>query len=341
MILSVTLIALACALFLLGGYMVGVRRALDARDALRVELEHVHAARGIAISEVGRLEGALAQSTDKMRREALAIGLAQAEIERLQGQSEVIETVQGAARREVQSLRERIAVTEAELVTARAHAQRLEGSQATAQTELEAARAHAQRLETAHTLALAESKRHEAAHALTLAENKRLNAAVAQQRNAGRDGLREVERILSPLLEKERVAQAIQHIDLGRGTREELPRLLDAIAQAGGLSTLVLSDDSGLPLAASAGAERAEVLAGVWSQLLTLADRVVENGAPAPMGVRVLDVDGRVLAHRIFSAGAQRFLLTAVSRTGGLSPEALEPAVAKLERVLMRDAWQE
>ena len=42
---------------------------------------------------------------------------------------------------------------------------------------------------------------------------------------------------------------------------------------------------------------------------------------------------------RIFSAGEQRFLLTAVARVGGLNPEALEPAVAKLERVLMRDAW--
>lgn len=173
------------------------------------------------------------------------------------------------------------------------------------------------------------------------AEVDRLVAA-SERHHAGEAGseLREVERILSPLLEQSRVAQTIQRIDLGRGTREELPRLLDAIAKAGGLSALVLSDDSGLPLAASDGAERPEVLAGVWSQLLTLADRVVENGDPAPVGARVVDLDGRILAHRIFSAGDQRFLLTAVSRVGTLSPESLEPAVAKLERVLMRDAWQ-
>lgn len=165
-------------------------------------------------------------------------------------------------------------------------------------------------------------------------------AVAPHTEDRGRSELREVERILSPLLEKERVAQSIQHIELGRGTREELPRLLDAIARAGGLSALVLSDDSGLPLAASADAEHPEVLAGVWSQLLTLADRVVKNGDPALVSARVLDVDGRVLAHRIFSAGDQRFLLTAVARVGALSPESLEPAVAKLERVLMRDAWQ-
>lgn len=154
------------------------------------------------------------------------------------------------------------------------------------------------------------------------------------------DGLREVQRILSPLLERERVAQSIQHIALGRGTRDELPRLLDAIAAAGGWSAVVLSDDSGLHLAASADAERVEVLAGVWSQLLSLADSVVENGEPAPVSARVSDLDGRVLVHRIFSAGNQRFLLTAVSRGASLGPEALEPAVAKIERVLLRDAWQ-
>lgn len=175
---------------------------------------------------------------------------------------------------------------------------------------------------------------------LSRAHDALADAHALRGEERGRSDLREVERILSPLLEKERVAQTIQHIELGRGTREELPRLLDAIAKAGGLSALVLSDDSGLPLAASAEAERPEVLAGVWSQLLTLADRVVENGDPAPVSARVQDVDGRVLAHRIFSAGDQRFLLTAVSRAGALGPESLEPAVAKLERVLMRDAWQ-
>lgn len=155
-----------------------------------------------------------------------------------------------------------------------------------------------------------------------------------------REGLREVERILSPLLEKERVAQAIAGVDLGGGTRVELPRVLDAIAEAAGLSALVLSDDAGLPLAASRGSERAEVLAAVWSQLVVLADRVAASGEPAPVSVRVVDLDGRGLVHRIFTAGRERFLLTAVSRGGAASPEALEPAVAKLERVLVSDAWR-
>ncbi len=216
-----------------------------------------------------------------------------------------MESEHNTALRDVFTLRERLAAAEAELAVARSQVQRVDAINAETQAEL-----------------------------------KRLASSVVQSRDTGRHEMKEVERILSPLLERERVAQAIQHIDLGRGTREELPRILDAIAVAGSLSTLVLSDDSGLPLVASQGSERTDVLAGVWSQLLILADRVVENGDPAPFGMRVLDVDGRVLAHRIFSAGDQRFLLTAVARAGGLGPEALEPAVAKLERVLMRDAWQ-
>ncbi len=368
MILSLTLVSLACGLFLLGGYMIGVRRALDARDALRAEITEAQSDRGHARADAQRLEAALAESQEATRREALNAGLAMAELERVQDHTRVIETEQGGARREVQELRDRAARAEAELEAARSQAQRsqdLRDRVARAEAELEAARSQLQRADALNAqaqgelkqvqelrdrLAFAEAelnaamgqvKRSDALSAQTQAELKRLAATVAQVRETGRSDLREVERILSPLLEKERVAQAIQHIDLGRGTREELPRLLNAIANAGGLSALVLSDDSGLPLAASDGSERPDVLAGVWSQLLIVADRVVENGEPAPVGVRVLDIDGRVIAHRIFSAGEQRFLLTAVARAGGLNPESLEPAVAKLERVLMRDAWRE
>lgn len=319
MILSLSLVTLACAMFLLGGYLLGVRRAIESRDALRADLARAEVARDGARADAQRFESSQTESTARAQRdaEALSASVARArqdaealtaarrELERAQARVASMESEHSGALRDVFSLRERLAAAEAELAVARSQVQRVDAINAETQAEL-----------------------------------KRLASTLVQSRDTGRHEMKEVERILSPLLEGERVAQAIQHIDLGRGTREELPRILDAIAKAASLSTLVLSDDSGLPLVASTGSERTEVLAGVWSQLLILADRVVENGDPAPFGMRVLDVDGRVLAHRIFSAGDQRFLLTGVARAGGLSPEALEPAVAKLERVLMRDAWQ-
>ncbi len=260
MTLPFVLIALACALFLAGGYIVGARRAVDARDALRSDLA---AARADA-------------------------------------------TLHDQHRRELDGLRNRLSVAEADLAAAHAEQRRADLASAQAQGELR------------HQLALA---------------TRRNDAAAA--------ALREAERALTPLLERERVAQAIEDVGLGGGTRGELPRLLDAIARAGRLRALVLSDDAGLPLAASEGAERAEVLAAVWSQVLAVGDRVAANGEPPPVSLRVLDAHGRVLVQRVLTAGPRRFLLVAVAHGEGAAPDVLEPAVPKLEQVLVRDAWQE
>ena len=128
-------------------------------------------------------------------------------------------------------------------------------------------------------------------------------------------------------------------LDIGRGTRDELPKLLEAIAKTGGFSTVLVSDEAGLPLATNQSANDADMLAGVWSLLLTIADRVVAAGAPAPLAIMVHDAQGRAMLHRIFSADKTRFLLTAVSHTHRLAPESLDPALANLERVLSRDSW--
>ena len=109
-------------------------------------------------------------------------------------------------------------------------------------------------------------------------------------------------------------------VEIGRGTRGELPRVMDAIAQVGPFSTVVLSDEAGLPLATSRDSGDGTVLAGLWSMLLTLADRVSHAGAPAPLAVVVHDAANQTLIHRLFSSGGARFLLTAVSPGRSLPP---------------------
>ncbi len=149
-------------------------------------------------------------------------------------------------------------------------------------------------------------------------------------------GLRElVQSTLTPMLERERLGRELAQIE-GGSTLHELPRLLDGIAQKGGFSSVVLSDDVGLPLAASSTAQSVDWLAGMASLVLTLVERAERASEPRPIGVVVHDESNQMLLHRIFRVGSQQFLLTAVARGIEVSPSALDPALGKLERALAR-----
>lgn len=130
-----------------------------------------------------------------------------------------------------------------------------------------------------------------------------------------------------------RVSIDLSRLDAGRGTRKELSRMVDDIARIGDFSSVVLSDGDGLPLAVNRASTDGEQLAGLWSMLLTLADRVAATGAPAPIAIAVHDDDDQTLLHRLFSSAGSRYVLTAVSRDP-LPANALDPAIGKLARVL-------
>lgn len=145
--------------------------------------------------------------------------------------------------------------------------------------------------------------------------------------------------MLSPMLEREAIAQRLSRLKTTHGSRD-LPMLLDAIADAGGFSSVVLSDDVGLPLAASANAsaipESVDRLVGMASLVLMLADRALHDGEPKPIGVVTHDESNRMVIHRIFGVDKSRFLLTAAARGKALTPSVLDPIVGKLEAVLAR-----
>ncbi|MGH1341652.1 MAG: hypothetical protein ACRBN8_08890 [Nannocystales bacterium] len=140
--------------------------------------------------------------------------------------------------------------------------------------------------------------------------------------------------VLGPLMEKERRAHGLTLVSPNRRSRHELPKLLDTLAQRGGFATVLLSDEMGLPLAASAAARDADVLAGVSSLVFSLTDRVVRSGGPAPLAVLLRDASNQRILHRIFSVDGERYLVTAVSRGGTLTTDALDPALAALEDIL-------
>lgn len=136
--------------------------------------------------------------------------------------------------------------------------------------------------------------------------------------------------------QRARLGRDLAHMDLGHATRAELPRLLDAVAASGGFASVVLADEVGLLLASNAEAERPDLLAGVWSMLTAVCDRVERSGAPVPLAFAVLDASHARSVHRLFRAGDNRFVLTALAHGADLAPDALDPALGKLTHLLTR-----
>ncbi|HJL20366.1 MAG TPA: hypothetical protein RMH99_32160 [Sandaracinaceae bacterium LLY-WYZ-13_1] len=210
-------------------------------------------------------------------------------------------------------------------------------------TRVDAARANALRerdAERARRAALEHQARTNAAYeAGGKAWRQELEALVAPL--AERDGAREMETavrgVLGPFVERERMAQALLRLRPGGGLGD-LPAVLDGIARAGGFVSVLLSDESGLPVATSRGVVDLEAASGVFSLLLTMADRLERGGAPVPRSLVVQDEDNQCTVHRIFRVGDERYLLSAVTRRGAPTPDALDPALASLEATLGRRA---
>jgi len=146
----------------------------------------------------------------------------------------------------------------------------------------------------------------------------------------------EIAMALAPILDRERAGSEMARIETGSGTLVELPRILDDIASRGGFTAILLGDEVGLPLAATAGARDVEIWAGGCSLLLSLSDRLAQGGASPLVAVVMQDESNQLIVHRIFRSGNERYILSAVSRGQRLGPDALDAALGKVEAVLTR-----
>lgn len=164
----------------------------------------------------------------------------------------------------------------------------------------------------------------------------RMTSLLAQRGDGTGDVRKMMNELLAPMLDRERSLRELSSIHVGAGGLGELPKLLDAIAQKAGFSSVVLSDESGLPLAASSEASDVEGLAGIAAFFLTLAERAERASLPRPLSCVVLDETNRTTLHRMFVVGSSRFTLSAVSRGMALTPGALDAALSPLERALTR-----
>jgi hypothetical protein len=169
-----------------------------------------------------------------------------------------------------------------------------------------------------------------------------LQKAMAPLLEHKQDGSSDLQRViteaLAPLLERERTGYELSTIRTSGGLGA-LPALLDTIAQKAALSSLVLSDEAGLPLAASSDARDVDALAGTAAFFLTLSDRAERTGQPRPLSSVLLDDANRMTIHRTFTVGAARYTLSGVARGRSLAPGALDPALLSVERALLQQDY--
>jgi len=161
------------------------------------------------------------------------------------------------------------------------------------------------------------------------------------QREREQRGLGEtVQRLLAPMVERERRGLALAEAGRGATRRGELPALLESLAERGDFQAVVLSDETGLPLAASKKADQPEVLAACSSLMLTLSDRLKSSGQPDARAMLIRDEAQRLTVHRILNLGGERYVLVAITASPSASPEILDPALPRIEALLGRPEWQ-
>jgi hypothetical protein len=156
----------------------------------------------------------------------------------------------------------------------------------------------------------------------------------AKLSDESRDLRAAIQDALGPLLDRERVVRSLSAIPVGQAGLGELPSLMDAIMHKGGFAAVVLSDASGLPLAASTAASEVDLLAGTAAYFHALAERATRTQSPCPISCVVLDDASRTTVHRMFEVGDAHFTLSAVARGAPLMPGALDAALSPIEQAL-------
>lgn len=143
----------------------------------------------------------------------------------------------------------------------------------------------------------------------------------------------QVREVMGPIAALARMQTALTGLPETFAHRGHLEGLLEEVASRASLTYVVLSDEAGLPLAASR-ADSPEAVAAAASVVLTLADRLEDSGQPAALGAVVHDAEGRRVLHRIFDAGSERYVLTAVAEGVTFGPDALDPVLPRVRRLL-------
>ena len=88
-------------------------------------------------------------------------------------------------------------------------------------------------------------------------------------------------------------------------------------------------------MAASSATQDSERLGATASMLLLMADRIASSGSPAPLSLMLYDTTNTTTLCRIFQVDSHRMTLTVVASGADLTPAAIDPALIKLNAVLL------
>ena len=299
--LAFVLVVVAVAALLTGGYLFGARRGRDARAAI-LEEKDAQAARVIALE--ARLAASASPHDDRAERVKVELEGMLAPLLANARKDPSVDVL----RREMQTLSDSVAARERNNASFRDEMRGL----------------------------LSGVARQAASPDQLQKDLQRMTSLLAQRGDGAGDVRKMMNELLAPMLDRERSLRELSSIHVGAGGLGALPALLDAIAQKAGFSSVVLSDESGLPLAASSDASDVEGLAGIAAFFLTLAERAERASLPRPLSCVVLDETNRTTLHRMFVVGPTRFTVSAVSRGLEVGPGALDPALSPLEQALTR-----
>ena len=140
--------------------------------------------------------------------------------------------------------------------------------------------------------------------------------------------------LLGPIVERERLGLELARLDPGLNGRGGLSHLLSNMATRAGFSTVLVTDNNGLPMGQSDGAKRVEMLCATLGMILNMVDRIANSGGSNPLAVVLRDADNQVAIHRLFKVEGQRYVLTAIASGSFLSSDVLDPTLPRIERVL-------
>lgn len=144
-----------------------------------------------------------------------------------------------------------------------------------------------------------------------------------------------VEQALAPLIQRERLLLELSNLDTSSDESTNLVPLLDEIAEKGQFWAVSLHDEQGLLIAASTNSENLNRLTAISTLVLLFAERIGREVGPAPLSLMVHDESNMATLCRIFYVGEHKLLLSAVATGSQLSPTSLDPALAKVDSVLL------
>jgi hypothetical protein len=145
----------------------------------------------------------------------------------------------------------------------------------------------------------------------------------------------DIKQMQSTIIHHDQVALELTGLQTSTANRGDLARLMDEIVEKAHFETVLLSDENGLPLVTNSNAKHLDRIAAIASFVVIFGDRISRDDTTArPVSFLVRDKAGRDILCRIFEAGNQRLVLTAVSTELQLTPGALDPALEKVVNAL-------